>query len=1030
MDIISIENEILKFWEKEKSYEKLKKMRKGSKPFFFLDGPPYVTGSPHPGLAWNRQMKDMIRRYKWMNGFNSWDQPGFDMHGLPIENGVEKLHKLKNKEDIMRFGTNKFLEECKKFAWKYYDDMITAFKRFGEWASWDKPYRTLDNDYIESTWWGLKQCYERGDLYLGDKALTWCPRCGTALAGNYEVVYKNVKDNSIYVKFPVKDKKNEFLVIWTTTPWTLPENMAVMVHPDLDYVKVRVGDELWIFAKALVAGVLANADIKYKIESEFKGEKLEKLRYEYVFADKVPYMKELESERSHTVVLSDKYVDLSAGSGLVHCAPGCGPEDLEVGKEHGIFPFNPLDENGVFSEQGGAFKGYVAREDDHKFVEFLRKKGLLINEVQVDHEYPHCERCKSAVVFKVTKQWFLDVRKYKDKMLKANEKIYWVPSWAGHNQFKNWLANVRDWCVTRQRFWGIPFPLWSCDKCDEKTMIGSVKELAKHGSVPKDLHKPHIDKVKWKCKCGGTFRSHPDVIDVWIDASSAPYSSLHYPMEKKPFEDIFPADFILESKDQIRGWFYGLLGMGMLVFGKSPFKAVHMYGHMADMNGVVMSKRLGNYEPMENILKEFGADVFRFFCISTTSPGINVKFDKSGMRSSHNALSVFWNSHRFVTENMRLEKYKHRNFDFEKLDLADKWILSRINHIIKSGTEAMEKYEINELPKMLQEFFLNDLSRWYLKLKRDVMYSDEDKTNTLAVLDYTFNRMLKLSAVVVPFLSEKIYQGMKEYLGFKADSIHHLDWPEHDEKLIDISLEKNMSHAREVTTAILNARDRAGIGLRWPVGKVFVVGNKDLRRACKKLEDMIMNQTNVKELELLDAHPSYVDMEVRANFDSLKSRLGDDSALAIAEITKRGGVSIKNELDMNGAVGMEVHGKKVTLTHGDLSFKITTPENVVASDITSGQVYLDKISSRELLSEGFAREVVRRIQDMRKELKLKRHHKVEVKMETGMREDLKKFVGDINSRCGCELSFEKASGDLVKTFRIKNREFKIGIKKR
>ena len=1029
MDIIKIEKEILKFWEKNKSYEKLRKMRKGKKIFFFLDGPPYVTGSPHPGIGWNRQMKDMIRRYKWMCGFDSWDQPGFDMHGLPIENGVEKKHGLKNKEDIAKFGVNKFIKECKEFAWEYYDDMIGVFRRLGEWANWEKPYRTLDNDYIESVWWGLKQCYDKGNLYLGDKALTWCPRCGTALAGNYEVVYNNIKDNSVYVKFPIESRKNEFLVIWTTTPWTLPENMAVMVHPDLDYVRIHVDSEIWILAKGLVAGVMANVGKRYRIVETFKGEKLNGLKYKQIFWDDVPHLDEIKSERSHTVVLSDKYVDLSAGSGLVHCAPGCGPEDLEVGKEHGIFPFNPLDENGVFSGEGGRFKGFVARKDDHKIVDLMRERGFLIHEVVVEHDYPHCERCKSAVVFKVTKQWFLDVKKYSQRMVKANDKVYWVPDWAGHSQFRNWLANVKDWCVTRQRFWGIPFPLWECKKCGNKQMIGSVKDIAKHGAVPKDLHKPYIDKVKWKCKCGGMFENHPDVIDVWIDASSAPYASLHYPVNKKLFEEIFPADFILESKDQIRGWFYGLLGMSMLVFGKSPFKAVHMYGHMTDKDGVSMSKRLGNYEPIENILKEFGADVFRFFCISTTSPGINVKFDKSGMKSTHNALSVLWNIQRFVSENMRLENYKHQELDFEKLDLDDKWILSRINNIVKTGTEAMERYEINELPKMLQEFFLNEFSRWYLKIKRDVMYSEEDKTSTLAVLDYVLNRILRLLAIVLPFLSEKMYQNMRNYLNLKTESVHHLEWPKHDEKLIDKRLEKDMGYVRDVTTAILNARDKAGLGLRWPVARVSVVGNSSLRKACKRLEELIKGQTNVKELELLNSHPVYVKMDVKVNVESVKSRLGDDAAIAIAEITKIGAVSLKNDLDQAGAIGLEIHGKNITLTHNDLFFKVKTPENVVASAITNGGVYLDKKTDEKLLAEGFSRELVRRIQDMRKEMGLKRHQKVKVKLQTKMEKELEPFVGDLEQRCGCELLFSKASGDLVKDFRIRNREFRIGLKK-
>ncbi|MDD5253559.1 MAG: isoleucine--tRNA ligase [Candidatus Nanoarchaeia archaeon] len=842
-----VEESILKYWQDNHIYENLKKKLKGNKKFYFLDGPPYTSGRLHIGHAWNYSLKDQILRYKRMNNLDVWDRAGYDMHGLPTENKVQKQLNFKDKKEIEDYGVDKFVKKCREFAVKNMQQMSLDQKRFGAWLDFDNAYQPIKNEYMESEWWLIKQAHEKKRLYKGNKVMTWCPSCETGLA-KHELEYYDVEDDSIFVKFQIENKKNEFLVVWTTTPWTIPFNLGVMVNPELDYVKVRVGSELWVLAKGLANIVILNFtdEKKLNIVEEFKGDKLKGMHYVHPFYDTLKkHYDELkkQSKDIFSVVLSEKYVDLSAGTGLVHMAPGCGPEDFEVGKENKIPAFNNLTEKGDYPKDMGEFSGLNAKKDNQKFIDALEKRNALVATTKVSHEYPHCWRCKHPVVFKLTGQWFLKIEDLVPKMLEDAEKIKFVPE-ESKERYKNWIKNLKDNAITRQRYWGTPAPIWTCDKCESTYVIESIKELKTlAGKIPEDLHKPWIDEITFKCKkCNGLMKRVPDILDVWIDSGVASWACLDYPNTEKNFKELWPADLVLEGTEQTRLWFYMLHLLSRLVFNKPCYKNVYTHGMLRDVEGEKMSKSIGNIISPYDIVDQYGIDTLRCYTISNKA-GEDMNYTKEEILLKFRNLAILINITNYLLGYAPSDLINKKT---KKLEIEDKYIISKTNSIIKKVTEAMENYELDKAPLLVEELYL-DLSRTYIKLTRDRSESVE----VLKTIYDSLMNILKMFSITAPFITEHLYLKLKEKFNLKGESIHHYSWPKYDKKLINEELENSFVYMSEVIQEILAQREKYQIGVRWPLSLVIIKTNqKEILDSMDITKDLVLTQTNIKEMRI------------------------------------------------------------------------------------------------------------------------------------------------------------------------------------
>jgi isoleucyl-tRNA synthetase len=849
-----IEKQVASLWKRTGTYEKTKKAFSKEKPFFFMDGPPYATASIHLGTAWNKIIKDAYIRFWRMQGFNVWDQPGYDTHGTPIEVQVEKTLGFNSKKDIEKYGTAKFIKKCREYATKYIDVMSRQFEDLGVWMDWKRPYLTLENRYIEGAWFTFKQAFQNGHLYRGSYPVHVCTRCETVVAYN-EIEHRNVSDRSVYVKFPVKgkvkNKEKTYLVIWTTTPWTLPANTGVMVHPDYEYAYVEVSatKERLIVAKELARKFMTDVveTGNFKIVKTVKGKDLDGMEYEHPLKDLVPALQNLK--KAHRVVLSSRFVNLDAGTGLVHTAPGHGAEDWQVGREKGLPIVSPVNLDGTFKPEAGKWvEGKYTKDTDSLIIEKLSERNVLVGTEDSSHEYPHCWRCDTPLLFLNVPQWFFKVKDIRNKLLEENKKVNWIPKWAGQ-RFNDWLENLDDWPISRQRYWGIPLPIWDCtnEKCKEIQVIGSWEELRKRGKLLTeiDFHRPAIDKVKLKCvKCGKPMERVKDVMDVWFDSGVATWASLEYPRQKGQFNKMWPSDFQLEGPDQFRGWWNSEMITSYLTFKRAPFKNVLLHGFVMDARGSKMSKSKGNVVLPEDVVNKYGRDTFRFFLLS--SPLWNdFYFNWDNVKETSRMFNVLWNTYLFV------KTYGGKQPDKRLIELKkeDKWIISRMNSLIELGRAKGKSYEIHDFVKQAYDFILNDFSRWYIKIIRERVspwYEGKDKQAAQYAMHYVLGRLLKVMVPITPFITEKIWLDL---YGKAGKSIHFEKWPAVDKKAINGKLEKQMETAKLIFEAATAKRQEKGIKLRWPLASLSISGDTNAVVAAKSLKGILTFMLNVKDIK-------------------------------------------------------------------------------------------------------------------------------------------------------------------------------------
>jgi isoleucyl-tRNA synthetase len=981
LNLIELEENILEFWKEQEIYSLIRKKEEGKEVWRFIDGPPYTTGLIHIGTAWNKVLKDYLIKYKRMRGFKVTDTPGYDTHGLPIEVQMEKQLGIKNKQEIQEYGVDKFIKNCKEYAQKNIKIMNEQFKRLGCYFwDWDNPYITFKNSYLEGIWWTLKKAWEHDLLYKFYRPLNCCPRCATALA-KHEHEYKNIEDISLFLKIKSVDIEDTYFIIWTTTPWTLVANEAIMANPFAEYAKAYIDDlgEYWILSKASITHLLSGElGYKYKIVEDFKGEELEGMRYIHPLLEEVPYQNELEkqSDKVHTIILSDEYVSASEGVGLVHSAPGHGPEDFEVGIANNIPVFTPVNIRGVYTKEAGKFEGKYVFDTNEEILELLKEKGTLILTNEIEHEYAHCWRCDSKLVYRATNQWFFKTESLVPELLEKNKEIYWVPDWAGNRWFRSWLSTLKDWCISRQRFWGIPLSVWICDNedCKDVTVIGSAKELKEiAGECPEDLHRPWIDNVTWKCKkCNkGIKKRIPDILDVWLDSGSVMWAAHEVYDGKSHFDTWVPADFIIEGKDQIRGWFNTLLCSAMVSSRRKNYNSCYMHGWTL-REKLKMSKSKGTQIFPENLIegsldelkrkKSYsnikGIETFRFYAIGVTQPGRDFNFVAKEYADTYKIINTIWNVFVYANEKFKLAGFDPSKVKANEKDLSklDKWMVSRLHSTIKKITELADNYKLPWITGELRDLIVNDISRWYIMLNReklDIYSEDPNKHIIMAVLFKTLFKVLLMLAPINPMISENLYLKMfKPYvnsLGLKETaSIHLQNWPEFEENKINPELENQMHFIRELIEVIRALKDENKIRLRWPNKKIVIEPKEGMPEII--FPEVIKKVANVKELEikksvqtnenLIKAETKFCNIHLDKKVDNelLAERVVNDLIRNIQFIRKKNGYKVEEKISLKIGANTE-HLKDFLERNQD---NITDKINMENLEIITGDVTDEK----------------------------------------------------------------------------------------
>ena len=1068
LNFVEREKKVLEFWKKNRVFEASIKERENGETFTFYDGPPTANGKPHIGHVLTRVVKDIIPRYRTMKGYKVLRKAGWDTHGLPVEIEVEKKLGINGKEQIEAYGLEPFIKECKESVWQYKGMWEDFSNTVGFWADMDNPYVTYHNEYIESVWWSLKQIWNKGLLYKGFKIVPYCPRCGTPLS-SHEVAqgYKDVKEKSVIAKFRLKGTKDEYILAWTTTPWTLPSNVALCVNPDETYVKVKVsvdakgnvirkdacgchgendqnhghsndhghsheeqiaaGTEKYILAEALLNVIEGD----YEIEGRFIGKDLELKEYEPLFDYAKP-------DKKAFYVTCDHYVTLTDGTGVVHIAPAFGEDDSRIGKIYDL-PFVQLvDSKGEFKPEAYDLAGLSCKNADKPIMELLKNKGLLFKILNFEHSYPFCWRCDTSLIYYARESWFIKMTEVKEELIKNNNTINWMPESIGQGRFGDWLNNVQDWGLSRDRYWGTPLPIWECGD-GHRHCIGSIAELkSMSDNCPEDieLHRPFIDAVTIKCpECGKEMTRVKPVIDCWYDSGSMPFAQWHYPFENKEiFDDNFPADFISEAVDQTRGWFYSLLAISTLIFDKSSFKNCIVLGHVQDENGQKMSKSKGNAIDPFDALNEHGADAIRWYFSINSALWLPNRFHHGAVTEGQRKyMGTLWNTYAFFVLYADIDKFDATKYQLEygKLPVMDKWLLSKLNTLVKSVDEHLVNYRITEGARMLSDF-VDELSNWYVRRSRERFWAKgmpQDKINAYMTLYTALVNVAKVSAPYIPFMTEDIYQNLVAKIDKTAPmSIHLCDYPAYDEALIDKDLEENMEEVLEIVVLGRACRNIANIKNRQPIARMYVKADSGLSDFYKEI---IGDELNVKEVLFTDDVRNFTSYSFKPQLKTLGPKFGKQIGAVRTILAELNGNEAMDEINAAGKLQINLEGTAAVLDKEDLLIEAAQTEGFVSDSDHGITVVLDTNLTEELIEEGFVREVISKIQTMRKEadFEVMDHIRVFQSGNDKIKAIMERNAGEIKSEVLAEeFGFGKVQG-YTKDWNLNGEDVTLGVEK-
>ena len=1043
LNFVEREKETAQFWKDHDIFKKSIETREGDPVYTFYDGPPTANGKPHIGHVLTRVIKDMIPRYRTMKGYMVPRKAGWDTHGLPVELEVEKKLGLDGKEQIEEYGLDPFITQCKESVWKYKGMWEDFSKTVGFWADMDNPYVTYNDNFIESEWWALKTIWDKGLLYKGFKIVPYCPRCGTPLS-SHEVAqgYKAVKERSAVVRFKVAGEDAYFLA-WTTTPWTLPSNVALCVNPEETYCKVKAADGyVYYMAKALLDKVLGKLGTEetpaYEILETYKGTDLEYKEYVPLY-EGAAKSAEKQHKKAHFVTCAD-YVTMSDGTGIVHIAPAFGEDDAQVGRKYDLPFVQFVDGKGSMTEDT-PYAGLFVKDADPKVLVDLDKEGLLFDAPKFEHDYPFCWRCDTPLIYYARESWFIKMTAVKDDLIRNNNTINWIPKSIGKGRFGDWLNNIQDWGISRNRYWGTPLNVWQCEGCGKMECIGSRQELEEKSGNPEaqtvELHRPYIDAITLTCPdCGKTMKRVPEVIDCWFDSGAMPFAQHHYPFENKElFEQQFPAQFISEAVDQTRGWFYSLLAESTLLFNKAPYKNVIVLGHVQDENGQKMSKSKGNAVDPFDALEQHGADAIRWYFYSNSAPWLPNRFHADAVTEGQRKfMGTLWNTYAFYVLYANIDEFDPTKYslEYDKLSVMDKWLLSRLNSCVKTVDDCLANYKIPETTKALQAF-VDDMSNWYVRRSRQRFWAkgmEQDKINAYMTLYTALVTFIKASAPMIPFMTEDIYQNLVKSVNTDApESIHLCDFPAVDEAMIDEKLEQDMGEVLDIVVLGRAARNASGIKNRQPIGQMFVNGEAALTDYYKQI---IEGELNVKDVIFKDDVSDLTDYTFKPQMRILGPKYGKDLGKIRNILANLNGSAAKKELDANGFLTIELNDGKINLLPEELLIDMSQKEGYVSQADHGVTVVLDTNLTPALLEEGFVREIISKVQTMRKEagFEVTDHITVYEEGNDKIKEVMTKYTDEIKNDVLADDICLDAEGGYSKEWDINGEKVRLGVEKK